>query len=93
LAGAFGLTQGNPFRVRVKVNPGAALYVQERIWSDDQAITQNEDGSLLLEFTTTSGQETVAWILSFGGEMHLIEPEHLRERIRACAVTIGQAHQ
>lgn len=93
LAGAFGLTQGNPFRVRVKVNPGAALYVRERIWSDDQSIIQNDDGSLLLEFTTTSSQETVAWILSFGGEMQLLAPEHLRERIRACAVTIGEAHQ
>lgn len=92
LAGAFGLTQGEPFRVQVKVTPGAALYVRERIWSDDQSISENSDGSLLLEFTTTSSQETVAWILSFGGEMQLLRPEHLREKICACAKAIDKAH-
>lgn len=92
LAGTFGLNQGEPFRVSVKVNSGAALYVRERIWSDDQSITPLKDGRLILEFTTTSEQETIAWILSFGAEMELLFPEHLRETIRARAAAIAQIH-
>lgn len=92
LAGAFGLNQGDAFRVKVRVGPGAALYVRERVWSDDQSIDPCEDGGLVLEFTTTSEQETVAWVLSFGGEMELLEPAHLRDSVRSRATTIGQRH-
>ncbi len=92
LAGTFGLSQGAPFRVRVKVRPGAALYVKERIWSDDQSIEPCEEGGLFLEFTTTSEPEIVAWVMSFGGEMELMKPEHIREKISACAKNISAAH-
>lgn len=93
LAGAFGLNKGDPFRVKVRVSPGASLYVRERIWSDDQSIDESEDGSLLLEFTTTSEQETVAWVLSFGGEMELLRPEHLRKTMHERATAIAGNHR
>ena len=91
LAGTFGLTQGAPFQVSVKVSANAAAYVRERIWSDDQEITEREDGSIVLRFTTTSEQETVAWVLSFGGEMELVSPGSLRKVLgrRAAAVAAG----
>lgn len=93
LAGTFGLTQGESFRARVKVSPGAALYVKERIWSDDQKISRKADGSLILEFSTTSEPETIAWVLSFGGEMELLKPESLREKTLAAANRIARFHR
>ncbi len=93
LAGAFGLHQGESFRVRVRVSAAAALYVRERIWSDDQSIIPENDGSLILEFSSTSEQETIAWILSFGGEMELLSPEQFREKIYARVKSISQKHR
>lgn len=79
--GAFGLPREKPFRVVVDIIPKAAMYVRERIWSKDQVITPKKDGGLTLEFTATSKPEVLAWVLSFGGEATLREPDDIREDI------------
>lgn len=63
----FGLNWHEPKQVQIKVAPDAADYVRDRIWSDDQSICANEDGSILLTVTTTSEKEITAWVASFCG--------------------------
>jgi predicted DNA-binding transcriptional regulator YafY len=63
----FGLGWHEPRRVTVKVQSAAADYVRDRVWSDDQAITELADGSLEITMTTTSEKEVSAWVMSFGG--------------------------
>ncbi|MCL6621212.1 MAG: WYL domain-containing protein [Syntrophobacterales bacterium] len=77
----FGLMQGDPFRVRLKVSPAVAAYVRERCWSDDQSLTPQPDGGLLVEFTATSRPEVVSWVLSFGPEAELLAPADLRAEV------------
>ena len=43
-----------------------ATYVYDRKWSDDQKITLNDDGSLLLEFTSGNKYEVISFVLGFG---------------------------
>ncbi len=93
LAGSFGLNQGEPFRVKVRVSAGAALYVRERIWSDDQCIRELPEGAVELEFTSTSEPETVAWVLGFGGEVELLEPARLRPRMRECLARMTRHYE
>lgn len=93
IAGTFGLHHGEAFRVTVRVAPSAAMYVEERIWSSDQKITTHKDGSLTLEFSTTSEEETLAWVLSFGGTMELMDPPTLRKKIAAAAQVMADAHK
>lgn len=88
----FGLSRGEPFRVVVDVIPKAAMYVRERIWSPDQRITNKKDGGLRLEFIANSRVEVLNWILSFGGEATLVEPEDIRKEILRRAETIRQSH-
>ena len=92
--GAFGLGTEKPFRVVVDIIPKAAMYVRERVWSKDQVITPHKDGSLTLEFSATSKQEVLAWVLSFGGEATLREPIDTRKevvlRLRAMYATHSQ---
>jgi predicted DNA-binding transcriptional regulator YafY len=78
---SFGLMAGKPFSVRAAFSPAAAQYVSERKWSDDQQIQSHSDGSIILEFTSTSGPEVISWILSFGPEANLLSPEPLRQTI------------
>lgn len=78
----FGLMPGTKFKVKVEVGPSAAAYVRERVWSADQAIEYHTDGGLTLLFTATSKPEVISWVLSFGGEMELLEPAELRKEIR-----------
>ncbi len=78
----FGFVPGTPFRVRVAFHAGAANYVSERTWSDDQVIERQRDGSAILTFTATSAFEVIAWVLSFGADAELLTPLDLRLQMR-----------
>jgi len=78
----FGFPFHEPIRVRVALWGGAATYVGERTWSRDQKLTRRNDGARILTFTATSRLEVIAWVLSFGPDAELLEPEELREEMR-----------
>lgn len=78
----FGIAQSHtPFQVTARFYGTGAVYVSERTWSEDQKLERDSEGNLLLHFTAQSEVEVVKWILSFGGEAELLEPEPLRERV------------
>ena len=79
--GSFGVIDGEPFRVAIRFSTRASQYVRERLWSDDQLLTQEQDG-LRLEFTTQDVDEVAAWVLSFGKEALALEPLALKERMQ-----------
>lgn len=67
---SFGLPWHEPRTFRIRFKPGkAANYVRERIWADEQKMEDLEDGGVLLEFTTRSEPEVMAWVRSFGEEV------------------------
>lgn len=71
--GTFGLPWHEPKKFRIRFTPGkAADYVRERIWASDQKVTEQDDGSLVLELTTRSEPELMAWVRSFGDEASII---------------------
>lgn len=76
--GMFGLPWHEPRTFRIRFAPGkAADYVRERIWADQQKLEELEDGGVLLELTTRSEPEVMAWVRSFGEEATLLEPDAL----------------
>ncbi len=76
--GMFGLPWHEPRTFRIRFVPGkAADYVRERIWADQQKLEELEDGGVLLELTTRSEPEVMAWVRSFGEEATLLEPDAL----------------
>jgi len=64
--GAFGMKWHAPKKIRIQFDVKAADYVRERIWSKDQKIDDLDDGGLILELTTVSERELMAWVWSFG---------------------------
>ena len=87
--GNFGVMDGEPFTVRVKFSCNAATYVAERIWSDDQKITMNKDGSLTLSMSARSDYELISWVLSFGDAAELLSPKGLREKLAGQVQRLG----
>jgi hypothetical protein len=70
----FGLPWHEPKSFRIKFAPGKASdYVRERSWADNQSIRNSEDGGVILELTTRSELELMAWVRSFGEEARLLE--------------------
>ncbi len=64
--GSFGMKWHEPKRFRIIFDEKVADYVRERIWSEDQTIEEREDGGIVLELTTVSEKELMAWVWSFG---------------------------
>jgi len=77
----FGFMEDDPFLALIKFTPQVATYIKERRWSDNQKLTEHEDGSISLKLMVQSAPELIAWILSFGKEAKLIKPKDLKKRI------------
>ncbi|SDB43312.1 Predicted DNA-binding transcriptional regulator YafY, contains an HTH and WYL domains [Desulfonatronum thiosulfatophilum] len=78
LAQAFGVTSDNAVFVRIRFSKDQARYVKERRWAAKQRIVENEDGSLVLEMTTAGLWEIARWVLTWGGDAEVLEPDELR---------------
>ncbi len=71
--GSFGLPWHEPRTFKITFKKGkTADYVRERIWADEQKVTDLENGDLLLEITTRSEPELMAWVRSFGENAALL---------------------
>ncbi len=83
-AGSFGIYDGRgEIKVRVWISPTRARYVKEKQWHPSQQITPHGDGSLTIEFRVSATVELKSWLLSFGRDAKVLEPDELRDAIRA----------
>lgn len=82
LNSAFDLTHGEPVFVKILFSPKEARYIKEKPWSNNQHITDNPDGSLILTMTTSGRRDVKRWIMSFGKQARLLEPEDMKMEIQ-----------
>lgn len=55
--------------------------MKERRFVRNQKIIEQEDGSIVLELKTSGWWDVRRWVLSFGAEAVVLEPEELRDWI------------
>lgn len=82
LEGAFGIVYDEPVELKLAFTADTARYIKERRWANDQVITGQADGSVILEIKTSGWFEVKKWILSFGRCVEVLEPQKMREEIR-----------
>ena len=85
LDNAFGIFYDDPITVKVRFPADQARYIQERSWAKDQKITKSKNGSIVLTMNTSGWYDVKRWILSFGPEAELLEPQEMREELKAAA--------
>ena len=89
LSGSFGVhSAGKKQRIRVQFDSFAARLVAERTWHESQRVTQNKDGSIILELELGGLEEIERWILSWGKHARVLAPKELATRIRDEATAI-----
>ena len=76
----FGIIKDEKFEVEAEFTGWAAIYVEERIWSNDQIITRDGD-KVRIKFAASSEPEIISWILSFGDDARLIKPDRLVDEL------------
>ncbi len=79
----FGVMKEDSFQAKIEFSGYAAKHVKERIWSYDQVIKEKKDEKIELTFTATSYIETLSWILSYGHEARVLEPNWFVEEMQA----------
>lgn len=88
LEGAFGLIFDEPVNYRLWFSAEKARYIEERRWSGDQRIIRRNDGSIELEMCASGWFDVKRWILSFGSEAELLEPERFRKEMAEAARSV-----
>ncbi len=66
------------YTVKLRFSSSASPYIKERIWHEEQSLTEHEGGSITLEFPTNQLEETLFWLFSWGEHVKVIDPPELR---------------
>ena len=67
--------------IRVKCAPEIAYYLYEQQKAKKLVITPQEDGSLIVVLPPSTEADALHWILGEGGNVEVLEPQWLREKI------------
>ena len=86
----FGVYSGEPEHVVLNVGKDIKRHFMGHLWHESQKFVENDDGSLVLEMDVPIVPDFVAWVLSWGNELKVIEPDILKEKVVAsCKLTVG----
>jgi predicted DNA-binding transcriptional regulator YafY len=90
LEGSFAVFEGGRARkVKVRFTGVAARLIGERVWHATQKLTLDPDG-LILEMRAGLSPDLQQWLLGWGGEAEVLEPQELRNAVaRAAAATVA----
>jgi predicted DNA-binding transcriptional regulator YafY len=80
---AFGMFYDDPLEVKIWFSADQARYILERQWAQEQKITKRKDGSIVLWMKTSGWYDVQKWVLSFGADALVLEPEYLQNKIRS----------
>lgn len=72
-------------RVRVRFSKRIAPFIREACWHHSQQLSEELDGSLLFEVEVNEPREVGWWVLQWGPEAEVLEPESLRQELRETA--------
>jgi proteasome accessory factor B len=82
------MRSGRRIAVELMFSKKAAAWVKDKTWHPSQQNKLLKDGRLKLTLKVADNDELVGWILSFGGDARVIEPESLRQKVREHAKAI-----
>lgn len=83
VSNAFGIISEEPMEVVVRFTKAQAPYIRERIWHPSQKLEELVDGRVVLRLRAGGFYEIQSWVLSFGSAAEVLEPEELRDAVRA----------
>ncbi|MBV5327515.1 MAG: WYL domain-containing protein [Chlorobium sp.] len=79
---AFGLYWDDPLTAKIKFPAAQGRYIRERKWAVQQQIEELADGSIILTMETSGSFDVKRWVMSFGSDAELLEPQSLRDEIQ-----------
>ena len=81
LENCFGVVNDEPVEAKIWFSSSQAKYVAERRFGGNYEFQWQEDGSMVLHIKTSGVFELKKWILSWGADALVIEPDWLKQDI------------
>ena len=83
---SFSVFVGNPpQRVRIRFRPAVRQYITETRWHTSQQIDDLPDGSFIFTVEVSEPREVGWWVLQWGANAEVLEPESLRQELAETA--------
>lgn len=79
---SIGIFSGKEYKLKLKISPPMSNTISERIWVDNQVITELDNGEILFEATMKGGPEIISWILSMRTYVQVLEPDFLKQELK-----------
>jgi predicted DNA-binding transcriptional regulator YafY len=79
---SWGVYKGKLTKFRVKFSGEAAIMVRTSKHQPYEEIAESTDGSIIYETTVSGRQEFIRWVLGFGPEAEILEPQSARREIK-----------
>jgi len=84
-SGELDFTVGGDIKLKAIFSSDAAFHLGERPLSDNQTITEQSDGRMLVTATVQDTSELRWWLLGFGDGIEIIAPKPLRREFQSIA--------
>lgn len=78
---------------KVKFSKEVARYIKEEEYNVTPKITSYQDDSILFEVTVNDDREFLKWVMQYGPEAEIIEPELYREKMKKTLQTWNGMYQ
>ncbi len=89
LSSSWGIVvDGEVETIRLKFSPQIARIIAETVWHPSQMQAPQDDGALIMTLKVTNAIDLRAWILGWGEEVEILEPEELRKSVVKIAKTL-----
>jgi len=79
--------------VKIRFNKRVADYVRERTWHPSQEIVKCKDGDIILSLTVNHLLELKRWILSWGCDAQVLEPDSFSQNIRQTLIKAAEIYE
>lgn len=82
-----------PTTVRLLFSKDVASIVKDRIWSETQEVDEQKNGAVLITIQVGGIEEIVGWVMGWGKEVEVMEPEELRQLTTQRAREVVAKHE
>ncbi|ABL65466.1 helix-turn-helix transcriptional regulator [Chlorobium phaeobacteroides] len=76
----------------IRFTPYQSQWIKEHRWHPTQQIEEHEDGSVTLNLNVAALDAVKRWVMRYGKEAEVLEPEELRELIRKEVKGMGEMY-
>ena len=78
---AWQVLKGEPVDITVRFSGRARRLILEGVWHDSQEVLESNDETTLVAFKIGGLREFAAWLIGFGEEAEVVEPDELRKLV------------